>query len=397
MFLADNYYEFSGNNERITSHAEMEEVYHENEMQIMNATIALMRLEHEAIITNNMELLNEGIGDFFRGMVEKFKDMVRAIANWFLNLLTRFKNWLTGKTSSSGSDDSTIPEGLSDDERDKYKDQIKAINKDRDKYKDEIIKIFTDGASSGYYRDNYLHGSAKTRVETTYKAHTNEAQKKINKPDQFDPEKVASRPDASKAIKDYESSIEELKKDTTEFERIKSEEIQKFEIDILGTTSKAKGVRESNVETLFDMMVQIFKSTDSTKDTAIKDALKAAEMSVKEFDRAISKGGYRTSDNAYTASMKSKQDEYEQDSKANAERIKLLNLSKKVYGAVCKYCLNVCKHEVTMYKKYQDYDMKCRNHWGRKINAITVKEEESTNESYNWLSDDNGILNKYYI
>jgi len=76
------------------------EAIHENEMQMHNNTVAMMRLEHESIITENADLLQEGIMDYLKkakDLVMKFFKMIKDFIVKMFNKAKDFINKLFGK------------------------------------------------------------------------------------------------------------------------------------------------------------------------------------------------------------------------------------------------------------------------------------------------------------
>jgi len=95
MFLGENFINKntqSDNSEEsinVITEVDLLEIIHENDVQYYNASIAMVRLEHEAITTENEELLNEGVKDFLSKAWEVIKRIFKAVVDFIVSLKDR--------------------------------------------------------------------------------------------------------------------------------------------------------------------------------------------------------------------------------------------------------------------------------------------------------------------
>jgi len=75
----------------INSVMELYENLHEQECQYHNNVIAMIRLEHEAVLTENAELLTEGIKDFLSKVWEMIKSAINSLISFLGNMLKKIK------------------------------------------------------------------------------------------------------------------------------------------------------------------------------------------------------------------------------------------------------------------------------------------------------------------
>ncbi len=95
MFLSESTYN-SFYNESITvepTEAGMLNILREEQAELFNITVAMVKLEHTAIITENQALLEGGVADFFARIWEMIKRAFVSIVRWFQNLFQKIKEW----------------------------------------------------------------------------------------------------------------------------------------------------------------------------------------------------------------------------------------------------------------------------------------------------------------
>ena len=353
----------------INCYEDLQKAYYENEMQMMNAIVAMIRLEHEAIMTNNIELLNEGTESFFDKILINFKKALNYIGRFFIRILNFFKGWIGGNADSSDNENGS--KGPSHNEKRKYAEVYKVIIKNFNKYREQIKKVFDSGVSSKYYRDFYLDGTARDKAITKIK----EVSKIVMDKDPYqasgdniegDENKLKEK--ASEAYKE----LEETKKIHAGNKEKMNEVGQRFDTDILGTTAKIPNARIEDMEKFFTSMHNIFVSKESLKDSEIIANIKATNAKIEAFEKALKDNGWLES----TESKNKQQiDSAEKKHESNIKIKMILKYRQERMRADVQGCLGVSLWAVKLYKKYQDYDMACRTHWCRGIYSINAKEE----------------------
>jgi len=96
------------NTTKISNIVDLNEALIDHEIQMNNINIAMIRLEHESIITNNNELLAEGISDFLKKVKDGIIKFFKMIRDFIMKVYNKVKNFISGLFKKEKPDYSKI-------------------------------------------------------------------------------------------------------------------------------------------------------------------------------------------------------------------------------------------------------------------------------------------------
>jgi hypothetical protein len=346
--------------EDIREYEDLQKIIHESEMQSMNATAAMIRLEHDAIMTNNMELLNEGLGEFFEAIVEGFKKVINAIISFFSNLMESIGDFLFGKS-----------EKLTKEDLDTYKDQIKFINDDFSLYEEQIKNIISKNYK--ICRINYLDRSCKNRLRDRVKEYSTPSVKIYSNIDTIISNlKIGILRKAATAVglasddtllKQSEMYEKELDTQIQIFDERTKKSIKDVVLDIYGS-HKLYTDENAIARTVYKQLDAVVTSTSLEGDKEVLNSLLKTKALIKQYEETI-----KIIDKNGNSQINSLKDGYKDNAKRTMWASKTLNQAKKGISSLIK----INSYIVKIYNEYLQLDLRWRAQWVHAINRISEK------------------------
>jgi hypothetical protein len=75
--------------------AAMFSVVMESQMEMANLQVSMIRLEHTAVITEDVQLLEAGAAQYFQTAIKVIKELAAKVAAWFKGILQRIGEWIS--------------------------------------------------------------------------------------------------------------------------------------------------------------------------------------------------------------------------------------------------------------------------------------------------------------